>query len=84
MKINKSETKTMTCGGKEQTKIGKKKRSIIKEVEEFSNYIVNYGKNVRCSREMRYRIHSPKITFNQKKTLLTTNNVAIKIRKQFL
>lgn len=82
MKINKSETTVMVCGVKEQAKIWEKiGDQMLQEIKEFSYF----GREKRKLEYVpgRYGFRPIIMAINQQKTFLISNNIAVKIRKQF-
>lgn len=85
LKINKSKTKIMVCGNKEQAKIRiKVGNQTLEELKEFNYLGSKITKDGKSAREIKHRIHLAKLAFSKKKTLLAAKNISIDIRKQFL
>jgi len=77
MKLNVQKTKVFVCGRKNRTRLHIKLDELMYQGSTISN-------DERNKKEIINRICQAKIAFNRKKTLHTSKNISLKIRKNIL
>lgn len=85
MKINKANTKILVCSrneaAKPDIKLDGETLEVVDEYKYLGSTITNDG---GCAKEIKCRLQQARCSFQKKKSLLTSRNIYLKIRKNFL
>uniref|UniRef100_A0A8D8R4I6 Craniofacial development protein 2 n=1 Tax=Cacopsylla melanoneura TaxID=428564 RepID=A0A8D8R4I6_9HEMI len=84
MKINMKKTEILVCTKDSEEINIQVNNETIKQINTFKYLGSNINEDARCTTDIKQRIALAKIAFNKKKTLLCSNNVSLRIRKQLI
>ena len=86
MKMNSKKTKIVVCSrdNPRRTRIKLNDNEIIEQVEDFTYLGSIISSDGKCKKEIIKRICQAKVAFNKKRSLFTSKNIDLRIRKKLL
>ncbi|KAL1448654.1 hypothetical protein WDU94_014026 [Cyamophila willieti] len=84
MKINMKKTEILVCSKEREEVNIIINNEKIKQIDTFKYLGSNITRDARSSNDIKQRISLAKIAFNKKKSILCSNNIDIKIKKQLI